>query len=172
MSISPLSIGYSMLQSSSGSSRRQDLTQLGNSLQSGDLQGSQQAFASLEQLQGGQPASSSGSSSSLASSGPATTGIGVTSTPPRSVANDFAALDQALFSGNLSQADAAFAQLQADLQLAKQSESSGGLAPVQVAYPLYSSGGGVESAPPSSTSSPGSMPPGSSILPGSVNLVG
>src|ERR1700690_3391900 len=125
MSISPLSIGYSMLQSSSASSPREDLTQLGNSLQSGNLQASPKAFASLEQLQDGQPASSSGSSCSLASSGPTTAGIGINSTPPRSVANDFAALDQALFSGNLSQTQSAFAQLQADLQLANQSESSG-----------------------------------------------
>lgn len=170
MSISPLSLGYSMLQSSSNSSRRQDLTQLGNSLQTGNLQGSQQAFASLEQLQSGQPASSSGGSSSLTSSGPATNGIGITSTPPPSVANDFATLDQALFSGNLSQAQSAFTQLQADLRLAKQSESSGGL--TQVAHHLYSSGGGGDWALPSSSPSPGSMQLGSSLLPGSVNLLG
>ena len=101
MSISPVSISYSTLQSSSGSSRRQDFAQLANALQSGNLQIAQQAFASLEQLQGGQASSSSGGLTTSSTSGPGTTGPGTTGTNP--LAEDFAALGQALSSGNLSQ---------------------------------------------------------------------
>jgi hypothetical protein len=156
MSISPLSLGFSMLQSSSssGSSRRQDFTQLASELRSGNLQGAQQTFASLEQLQGGQSSSPGGGSSGSA-------------TNP--VANDFAALGQALSSGDLSQAQSSFTQLQTDIQSVKQSGSSGVQMQVQGYHHHHGGGGDVPPLPPSAIS--GSMNPGP-IGSGGVNLVG
>jgi hypothetical protein len=173
MSISPISLSYSILQSSSTSSRRQDFTQLANALQSGNLQGAQQAFGSLEQLQGGQASSSSGGSFGSASSGLVINGIGTTgagsSTSP--IANDFAALDQALSSDELSQAQSAFAQLQADIQSAQQSGSSGGQTQVQGHHRHHHYGAGGEVPQPPSSTTSGSMYPGP-INSGFVNLVG
>lgn len=167
MSISPISLGYSMLQSSSssGSSRRQDFTQLANALQSGNLQGAQQAFSNLEQLQGGQSSSSSGGSTTSA-----TPGSGASSTNP--IANDFAALGQALSSGNLNEAQSAFTQLKTDIQSAQESGSSGGQTQVQGHHHHHHHGGGESTSSSSSSSSSGTMSPGSSTSTGSVNLVG
>jgi hypothetical protein len=167
MSISPVSLSYSMLQSSSGSSRRQDFTQLGNALQSGNLQGAQQAFSSLEQLQGGQSSSSSSGSTSSASSGPGTTGTGGPANP---IANDFAALGQALSSGDLTQAQSAFSQLQTDVQAAKQSGFSSATTQAQGHHHNHR-GGWDDAAQPPSSPSAGSTTPGSTTS-GSVNLLG
>jgi hypothetical protein len=158
-----------MLQSSSGSQRRQDFTQLSTALQSGNLQGAQQAFSNLEQLQGGPSSSSSGGSTSPATSGSGTAGSGTAGT--NAVANDFAALGQALSSGDLSQAQSAFTQLQTDMQSAKQSGSSGGQTQVEGHRHHHHGGGGESAQPSSSSTSSGSTSPGS-VTAGSVNLVG
>lgn len=108
MSISPLTSILSTLSSpqSSQNNRRQDFTELANALQSGNLQGAQQAYAQLEQSQGAQSASSSSSSNNP-------------------ITADFAALGKALSSGDLSQAQSAFSQLQSDLKTAQGTQQQG-----------------------------------------------
>ena len=61
MSISPISLTYSAPQQATTSLRAQAFSDLANSLQSGNLQGAQQAYGILQQLQGNQASSSSGS---------------------------------------------------------------------------------------------------------------
>jgi DNA-binding FadR family transcriptional regulator len=88
---------------------QQDYLQLASALQSGSLTGAQSAFAALEQAlqtQGG------------TSTAPATT-TSTNSNDP--IANDLNALGQALSSGNLTQAQSAFTQLNQDIQTAEKS---------------------------------------------------
>lgn len=87
---------------------RQDYAQLASALQRGDLSGAQSAFGALQQALQTQPESST--------AGP-TTGSSADSNDP--IANDLNALSQALSSGNLSQAQSAFSQLQSDIQAAQ-----------------------------------------------------
>ena len=94
---------------------QQDYAQLASSLQSGDLAGAQSAFANLQQAlqsQGTSTPQSTTESGTSSSSGSDT------------IANDFSALGQALSSGNLSQAQSAFSQLQTDIQSTQQAEAS------------------------------------------------
>lgn len=94
---------------------QQDYAQLASSLQSGDLAGAQSAFANLQQAlqsQGTSTTQSTTESGTSSSSGSDT------------IANDFSALGQALSSGNLSQAQSAFSQLQTDIQSTQQAEAS------------------------------------------------
>jgi hypothetical protein len=97
---------------------QQDFAQLNSALQSGDLSGAQSAFAILQQALQSQGASAQGTAGtqSSASSGNATDPI----------TNDFNALGQALASGNLSQAQETFSQLQNDIQTAQQAAGSPG----------------------------------------------
>jgi hypothetical protein len=121
---------------------RQDYAQLSSSLQSGDLKGAQSAFASLQQAlqnqgtitQGttaqGSPVESTPIQSlpiqgapvqsspiqSISTPGPQST----TNSASDTITNDFNALGSALSSGNLSQAQSVFSQLQNDIQTAQQ----------------------------------------------------
>jgi hypothetical protein len=92
---------------------KQDFKQLANALQSGNLTGAQQAFKALQQLQ--QSNQSGGQSSNGQQS----------STGNNPIQNDFAALGQALSSGNLSAAQSDFSQLKTDMQAAGASGASG-----------------------------------------------
>jgi hypothetical protein len=85
--------------------RKQDFSQLGSALQSGDLDTAQKAFADLQSLSGSQTQNGT-TQASNANSG-------------STVANDFAALGQALKSGNLSDAQSAFAKIQTDMKAQK-----------------------------------------------------
>jgi outer membrane protein assembly factor BamD (BamD/ComL family) len=138
---------------------RQDYAQLAGDLQSGNLTGAQSAFTALEealQTQTGTNATSETSSST------APTG----SSDP--IANDLNALGQALSSGNLTQAQSAFSQLQSDIQSARQSAESQSQS---LAQPLrtdieghhhrHHGGGGYSSQ--SSTASTASTGSGSSV---------
>lgn len=108
MSISGISSTYtsSMIQEwqSSMQQRRQDFSQLGNALQSGDLTGAQQAYSDLQNLL--QNSSSPFNSNTSSGSNPIT--------------DDFKALGQALSSGDLSQAQTDFTKLQDDMKAARQ----------------------------------------------------
>jgi len=104
-------IGSSPYQSSWQSPFQQissNFQQLGQSLSSGNLSGAQQAFSSLQQLL---PGGQQGQSSSTSSSTSGTQGSGNST-----IQQDMAALGQALQSGNLSDAQQAYAQLQQDFQ--------------------------------------------------------
>jgi hypothetical protein len=86
---------------------KQNFQQLASALQSGNLPGAQSAYSNIQQLlQGNQGSSTSNTSS--------------TSTGSNTLQNDFAALGQALQSGDLSTAQSAFAQLQSDFQASRQ----------------------------------------------------
>ncbi len=90
---------------------QQDYTQLASALQSGNLTGAQSAFAALEQALQTQSGTST----------PATAASNNSNDP---IANDLNALGQALSSGNLTQAQSAFTQLNNDIQSAQQSGTS------------------------------------------------
>jgi hypothetical protein len=94
---------------------QQDYAQLNSSLQSGDLSGAQSAFANLQQA-----LQSQGTSTTT----PATQSTTTSGTDP--ITNDFNALGSALSSGNLTQAQSAFSQLQNDIQTAQQAQGSPG----------------------------------------------
>ena len=94
---------------------QQDYAQLASALQSGDLSKAQSAFASLKQelqSQGASTTQASTQSSTNSSSG------------SDSIANDFNTIGEALSSGNLSQAQNAFSQLQADIRSVQQAAAS------------------------------------------------
>jgi hypothetical protein len=164
MSISPISLTYSAPQQATTSLRAQAFSDLANSLQSGNLQGAQQAYGILQQLQSNQASSSSGSTGTSANN---------------PIATDFAALGQALSSGNLTQAQSDFQQLQTTLQSAQQTGSGSGTTGTEVHHRHHHGGemepgGGSAPAPVlvsptlsgSSTGSDGSV-----IVGGSVNLL-
>ena len=83
--------------------RKQYFNQLNQALQSGDLAGAQNAYASLQQL------TPNGSQNSTTTTGAAGTS---------STQSDFSALGQALQSGDLTGAQKAFSQVQQDMQTA------------------------------------------------------
>jgi hypothetical protein len=116
----------------SGSGQNQfgtDLSAVGQALQNGDLSGAQQAFATLQQdmqsVQGqhhyhhhhhhGSSSTQSTSSATSNSSSQSTNGSG-----QNQFATDLSALSQALQNGNVTQAQAAFATLEQDMQSAAQ----------------------------------------------------
>ena len=118
MSISSISSNSSLDQTdwrSLANQWKQDFKQLAGTLQSGDLAGAQQAFAALQQLQ--QSDRSGGQSSNRQPANPGNNPI----------QNDFAALGQALSSGDLAGAQTAFSQLQTDMKAAFQNGASGGV---------------------------------------------
>jgi outer membrane protein assembly factor BamD (BamD/ComL family) len=87
---------------------RQDYGQLAGALQSGNLTEAQSAYRALEQeLQTQSGSGHAAATNSTAGNDP--------------IANDLKALGQALSSGNLTQAQSAFSQLQSDVQTAEQS---------------------------------------------------
>jgi len=92
---------------------KQDFKQLASALQSGNLSGAQKAYSALQQLQQSNQSGGQSSNGQAASS----------SNNP--IQNDFAALGQALSSGDLSGAQTAFSQLQTDMQAAGPNGSSG-----------------------------------------------
>ncbi len=94
---------------------RQDYAELAKALQSGDLTTAQSAFTALQQELQTQTGSSTSSTAS-------STTASATSSDP--ISNDLSALGQALSSGNLTQAQSAFAQLQTDIRTAQQSATS------------------------------------------------
>ncbi len=94
---------------------KQDFQQLASALQSGDLSGAQSAYSNIQQLLGANSGSSSNTTSSNTAS-PNTSASGSST-----LQTDFAALGQALQSGDLSTAQSAFSQLQSDVQAARQS---------------------------------------------------
>jgi hypothetical protein len=157
MSISPLSLGFSVLQQTgSAASRRQDFTQLANALQSGNLDRAQKAYANLEQLLGqtsSSPASASGSSSDP-------------------ITNDLSALGQALSSGDVTHARSAFTQLQSDFQAGRSGAASGSTqSQVRPHHHHHAGtpGGGVPEVPTQIAGSPSSS---SFAAAGKVNLIG
>jgi outer membrane protein assembly factor BamD (BamD/ComL family) len=89
---------------------QQDFEQLGEDLQSGNLSAAQTDFTTLQSLS---PQSSSSSSATSSSS---------SSTSSNPIAQEFQELSQALQSGNLTQAQTDYSQLQQDFQ----SQSSSG----------------------------------------------
>jgi DNA-binding FadR family transcriptional regulator len=95
---------YSQTYQNKVQQQQQDFQALGSALQSGNLSGAQTAFAALQQQLQSQSAQTTQqpSSSNSSSSNP--------------VSSDFQTLSNALQSGNLSDAQNAFAQLQSDLQ--------------------------------------------------------
>ncbi len=93
---------------------RQDFQQLATALQNGDLSQAQSAYSNIQQILGNNGGSSGSSSGTTGSSGSST------------LQNDFAALGQALQSGDLSQAQSAFSQLQSDAQAGWQTGGAGG----------------------------------------------
>jgi hypothetical protein len=86
--------------------RKQDFSQLASAIQSGNLTAAQSAFSTLQGL------SSQGQSSTVSPSGNSSSA----SSSGNTISNDFAALGQALQSGNITNAQSAFAQLQTDMQ--------------------------------------------------------
>jgi hypothetical protein len=150
MSISPLSMMSPAPQPVSPSSGQQDFLALANALQSGNLQGAQKAYASLEALQGSAGATAA------------------SSTNP--IATDFAALGQALSSGDLSQAQTAFKQLQTAIQATQQSGSSSGTTATH-GHRHHRHHGGGGSAPTSTTESP-TASSSSTTTGGTVDLLG
>jgi hypothetical protein len=108
------SISSSLLQSVD-SELKQGFQQLAQSLQSGNLADAQKAYASLENLLG-----SSSSTSSTAS----TTSSSSSSTD--TLMKDFAAIGQALQSGDISSAQKDFQQLQSDAASAQQTTKTSG----------------------------------------------
>jgi hypothetical protein len=116
MSISPLSTN--LLSDLSQQHRQnpfqqiqQDFSQLASALQSGDLTDAQSAYSNIQQLLGSNQNQNS-SNSNTGSNG------------ANPIQNDFAALGQALQSGDLTQAQSAFSQLQSDVQASQQSRSN------------------------------------------------
>ena len=111
MTISGISNSSSSLQTWQASiqQRQQDFSQLAQALQGGNLAAAQSAFSALQNPNGQ-------AQSSNATNGTNSNGSGNT------ISNDFAALAQALQSGNISSAQSAFAQL----QTAMKAQQSGG----------------------------------------------
>jgi hypothetical protein len=105
-SVSPVSSTNPYLLLSNTNQPQQDLTALGNALNSGDLGGAQNAFASFQK-----------DTQNLAIGGPSnsTANSSTTTTPSQ----DMQTLQNALSSGDLSAAKAAYAQLMQDLQQTK-----------------------------------------------------
>jgi soluble cytochrome b562 len=109
MSVSPISAVYNTYQTYQTNSQnnfsqvRQGFKNLASALQSGDLSGAQQAFAALQQLL---PNSSAGNQTQNGQPGSGQNTFGT----------DFQALGQALKSGNLTDAQAAFSKLQQNMQ--------------------------------------------------------
>lgn len=92
---------------------QQDYAELSSALGTGNLTTAQSAFTALEQAlqtQSGSTTSTASSTSSTSSDDP--------------IANDLTALGKALSSGNLTQAQSAFSQLQSDIKTAQQSAAS------------------------------------------------
>ncbi len=83
--------------------RRQDFKDLASALQSGDLSGAQKAFAAMQQSQPNFSATTQTQNAQQAS-------------VQNPLAADFSALGKALQSGDLTAAQAAFKQLQLDMQ--------------------------------------------------------
>lgn len=110
MSLSPISFTSQSYQAwqASMSQRREDFQSLASSLQSGDLSGAQQAYSAMESTFPSANSPISAASSTATSSGGAAS----------SVQQEFAALGQDLSSGNLTQAQQDFTQLQDDFQAA------------------------------------------------------
>jgi outer membrane protein assembly factor BamD (BamD/ComL family) len=115
---------------------QQDYTQLASALQSGNLTDAQSAFSALQQELQTQTGSTATSATTNSTTG----------TDP--ITNDFNALGQALSSGNLTQAQSAFSQLQNDVQTAQaggsQSQATG--AAVQGHHHHHHHGGGGETS--------------------------
>jgi outer membrane protein assembly factor BamD (BamD/ComL family) len=122
---------------------QQDYAQLGQALQSGNLTNAQSAYSALAQELQTQDASSSNTT---------TTGSASTSDDP--ISTDFSALGQALSSGNLTQAQGAFSQLQGDVKTAEQANAAQSqTAPTQTHHHHHHHGGGGSASSTSSSSS-------------------
>jgi soluble cytochrome b562 len=111
MTVSGISTSTGLNQTSNSQTKfkqiNYDYQLLGQSLQSGDLNGAQQAFAALQQLI---PNLSSGSQAQNGQQG----------SSQNPLLTDLNAVGKALQSGNLSAAKAAFAKLQQDVQSVSQ----------------------------------------------------
>ena len=111
--------------------RRQDFQALQQALANGDLSGAQSAFSALQQLFQGAGGAAGAAASGTAGSGTntassvlaasAASGSSTGSATASPLSSDWAALGQALSSGNLQGAQSAFAQLQTDFRSALQS---------------------------------------------------
>jgi hypothetical protein len=96
---------------------RNDFHDLGKALDSGDMASANKAFASLQHLQSGL------SNTTLQ----AITGVNAGGDGQTTLANDMAALSQALASGSLASSQTAFAQLQSDLHANTQNTNQNGI---------------------------------------------
>lgn len=180
---------------------RQDYAQLRSSLQSGDLTGAQSAFASLQQALQSQGTITQGKlgasppilstpilSAPIASPPVATPPIlstpiqripsqgtqSTTNSASDTLTNDFNALGSALSSGNLTQAQSAFSQLQKDIQTTQQAAGLqlqnpvglGAIMPGHHHHHHHGGGGSNNQISTSTTASPGSSTTGnaSSII--------
>lgn len=112
MSISSITSGTMMPQDFQNirQQQRQDFSQLAQALQDGDLTGAQKAYSDLQSLL---PSNNQSGTNTNTNSG----------SPQNPIQSDFAALGKALSSGDLSQAQSEFSQLQTDLKNAYQNQS-------------------------------------------------
>jgi len=117
MSISSVSGSSSQNWQAIMQERKQDMEQLGTALQGGDMAAAQQAFTDLQGLN---PTNQAQSASSVSAAASTTSSSSSTATSSQStVASALSSLSQALQSGNLSDAQTAFSQLQTDVQAQK-----------------------------------------------------
>jgi ribosomal protein S20 len=124
-SISAASLSQYVLSSSNAAQMQQALQSLQNSLASGDLNGAQSAFQTVQKLNDG-----------------ATAASGSTGSSSSQLSTDLAAVGSALNSGDLSTAQSAFATVQSDLKnapsLAQANEISAASQSVQLVNALLS----------------------------------
>lgn len=157
MSVSSISSGEGLNQvdwRSTAKQGKQDFSQLLGALQSGDLSGAQQAFASMQQLlAAGFQTSTLASANSGTSASSGSTAAG---TIAGTVGTDFSALGTALNSGSLSGAQNAVAKLQQDSQAYRQGHHQfGNLEHAEEVYKsMQISSGSVNSSNQVTTSGP------------------
>ncbi len=108
MTVSGISNGNMQMWQAKMQQGKQDWSHLASALQSGDLASAQQAFADLQSLR---PTGRGQQDSATATNGSGKGNDGST--------GDFAALSNALQSGNLADAQSAFAKIQADMKAHK-----------------------------------------------------
>ncbi len=152
-----------------------DLRQLGQALQSGDLAGAQQAYATLTQLAQSAPWNTSAAASGNATASTSTSTTAASPFKYTQRAQDFAAIGQALQSGDLQGAQQAFAKLQQDLRgRAASSSSSTGAGQTnsntiaEIIVNLNSAGSNLLAPAPASPVVPPASPTPSTVAPAST----
>jgi hypothetical protein len=144
------SVGLDQLAGTSGwrSSVRQagqDLDQLSQSLQTGNLNAAQQAYSSFQQVQAGLTSSAATQANAVSAT-----------TASNPVTSDWSALGQALQSGSLAAAQDALGKLQQDAQATWQSQLQQQVQNAQSVYALMQSAQGAAATPAATAVSPAS----------------